>query len=127
MTRQSALLRDFNDGGGSAAALQSAVLPSRAMEGAHPGPPTPILLAPVPSPTAESRSSNVKAVFSQTGQIPCGLELLTTSAGIEARVAPSLASGGIGRSARMEVAEPIEVSLGIDSGDGYKNRLRLGI
>ena len=125
MYRQSALSRDFSDGGGSAAALQSAVLPSRAMEGAHSGPPTPILPAPVPSPTAESRSSNVEAMFSQTGQVPRGLELLTTSAGNEARVAPSLASGGIGRSAPMEVAEPTEVSLGIDSGDGYKNRVVL--
>ena len=63
------------------------------MEGAHPGPPTQILHATVPSPTAESRSSNVEAVFSQTGQVLCGLELLTTSAGNEARVAPFLASG----------------------------------
>ena len=92
MNRQSALSQDFSDGGGSAAALQSAVLPSRALEGAHPGPPTPILPAAVPSPTAESRSSNVEAVFSQTGQVPRGLELLTSSAGNEVRVAPSLAS-----------------------------------
>ena len=127
MNRQSALSRDFSDGGGSAAALQSAVLPSRAMEGAHPGPPTPFLLAPVPSPTAESRSSNVEAVFSQTGQVPRGFGLLTTSAGNAARVAPSLASGGIGRSALTEVADPTEVSLGIDSGDGYKTVLRLGM
>ena len=92
MNRQSALSLDFSDGGGSAAALQSAVLPSRAMEGALPGPPPPILLA-VPSPTAERRCSNVEAVSSQTGHVPRGLELLTTSAGNGARVAPSLASG----------------------------------
>ena len=73
----------------------------------------------------ESRSSNVEAVFSQTGQVPRGFEVLNTSAGNEARVAPSLASGGTGRSAHMEVSEPTEVSLGIDSGDGYKNRVAL--